>query len=93
MVAFSIGTIHVYRYGIFYAIAFLAGYGFFTWVVKKNVIKSSFPRIHEFLQTKLDVFMLYIFLGVLIGGRLGHVLIYSGGYYREHPLEIVQVWK
>ena len=29
----------------------------------------------------------------MIGGRIGYSLFYKPGYYLEHPLEIVQVWK
>lgn len=31
--------------------------------------------------------------GVIIGGRLGHVLIYDPAFYFAHPLEIFQTWK
>lgn len=93
MIAFSLGSLHIYRYGIFYAIAFLVGYIFFMWVVKKELYKLTLPRVHEFLKNNLDTLMIYIFLWVLIGGRLGHIVIYSSGYYRAHPIEILQIWK
>ncbi len=93
MIAFSIGTIHIYWYGIFYAIAFLVWYVFFMRVVKKELYKLTLPRVHEFLKNNLDTLMICIFLGVLIGWRLGHILIYSGGYYRTHPIEMLQIWK
>ncbi|HBB04967.1 TPA: hypothetical protein DCZ39_09105 [Patescibacteria group bacterium] len=35
--------------------------------------------------------MICIFFGVLVGGRLGHVIIYDFFYYLKHPLEIFQV--
>lgn len=93
MIAFSLGSLHIYRYGIFYAIAFLVGYIFFMWVVKKELYKLTLPRVHEFLKNNLDTLMIYIFLWVLIGWRLGHIVIYSSEYYRAHPIEMVQIWK
>jgi phosphatidylglycerol:prolipoprotein diacylglycerol transferase len=30
---------------------------------------------------------------VVIGGRLGYALFYKPGYYLQHPLEILMVWK
>ncbi len=93
MVALSIGPISIYRYGIAYAIAFLAGYLWIYYLIKKNIFKDQFPRVHTFLQHHLDDLMITIFLGVVIGGRLGHVLIYDFAYYLEHPREIRQVWK
>lgn len=35
--------------------------------------------------------MIFIFLWVLLGGRLGHVIIYDFSYYLSHPGEIFQV--
>ncbi|MBV5324316.1 MAG: prolipoprotein diacylglyceryl transferase, partial [Rhodospirillaceae bacterium] len=32
-------------------------------------------------------------LGTIIGGRLGHVLLWDPGYYLSNPLEILMVWK
>jgi prolipoprotein diacylglyceryl transferase len=34
---------------------------------------------------------LYVFVGMLLGARLGHVLCYDVGYYLNHPLEILNV--
>lgn len=36
--------------------------------------------------------VLYVALGIVIGGRLGNVLFYDPGYYFAHPLEIVELW-
>jgi phosphatidylglycerol:prolipoprotein diacylglycerol transferase len=32
-------------------------------------------------------------IGVVVGGRLGHVLIYDPGHYLANPWEILQVWR
>jgi len=93
MIAFSIGSIDIYRYGIFYFVAFLVGYLFLLRITKKNIFWKTFPRLQDFLQKHLDDLMLAIFLGVLLWGRLGQVLFYDLAYYLQHPVEIVQVWK
>ncbi len=93
MIAFSIGSIDIYRYGIFYFIAFLAGYLFLMRIAKKNIFWKTFPRLQTFLEKHLDDLMLCIFFGVLIGGRLGHVIIYDFQHYLQYPGEIFQVWK
>jgi phosphatidylglycerol---prolipoprotein diacylglyceryl transferase len=93
MIAFSIGSIDIYRYGIFYVIAFLVGYLFLLRVSKKNIFWKAFPRLQTFLEKNLDDLMLCIFLGVLVWWRLGHVIIYDFSYYLQHPSEIFQVWK
>ncbi len=93
MVAFSLWSLHIYRYGIFYLLAFLIGYGFFHFIAVKNVFAKSFPRMQAFLTTYVDDLVLMIFLGVLVWGRLGHVFIYNAPYYLHHLQEIFQVWK
>lgn len=93
MIAFSIGSLHIYRYGIFYFIAFLAGYLFLYRISKKNIFGKSFPRLQTFLQKNLDDLILCIFLGVILWGRLGHIFIYDFRYYLSHPGEMLQVWK
>ncbi len=91
MIAFSIGTIDVYRYGIFYFIAFLTGYLFLYWIAKKNIFWTKFLRMQTFLQNNIDDLMLCIFLWVLLWGRLGHVVIYDFQYYWSHPGDIFKV--
>lgn len=93
MIAFSIGSIDIYRYGIFYFVAFLVGYLFLYRITKKNIFWKAFPRLQSFLEKHLDDLMLFIFLGVLIWGRLGHVIIYDLQHYIQNPAEIFQVRK
>ena len=41
----------------------------------------------------LDDFIGVVVLGIIFGGRIGHVLFYDFGYYSQNPLEIVKIWK
>ncbi|MFN7174022.1 MAG: prolipoprotein diacylglyceryl transferase, partial [Thermaurantiacus tibetensis] len=34
-----------------------------------------------------------VIIGVIVGGRLGHVLFYQPGYYLQHPLEVLFIWQ
>nr|WP_256604711.1 prolipoprotein diacylglyceryl transferase family protein [Sphingobacterium multivorum] len=44
-------------------------------------------------QEQLDQLSIYIFLGTLIGARLGHCLFYDFDYYKDHILEIFLPFK
>jgi len=93
MVAFSIGPISVHRYGIFYFIWFLWGYFFLRFLWKKKVF-SNYPNLQNILEHKLEDLLIAIILGVIIGWRLGHVLIYDFNYFIiQHPLEIFAIRK
>jgi phosphatidylglycerol:prolipoprotein diacylglycerol transferase len=87
-VALQLGPVAVHWYGITYLVAF----GLFLWLASRRVMQTDFARGG---WTKRDVedLLFYGVLGVVIGGRIGYSLFYKPGYYAEHPLEIVQVWK
>lgn len=77
-----------------YAIAYIAGL-VLGWRYILRMIDT--PRLwqgNKAPMTKLhiDDVLLWAALGVILGGRLGYVLIYKPGYYLEHPLEIFAVW-
>ena len=37
--------------------------------------------------------MVWVILGIILGGRLGYVLFYKPGFYFSHPKEIFMVWQ
>jgi phosphatidylglycerol:prolipoprotein diacylglycerol transferase len=76
MVAFQIFGVSIYWYGIFYFISFILGYCFLSYIGKKAYFKA-FPALQQTLTQHLDTLMIFLLLGVLIGGRLGHVFIYD----------------
>ena len=41
----------------------------------------------------LDPLLFALFIGTLVGARLGHCLFYDPGYYLSHPWEILMTWK
>ncbi|MDP7215382.1 MAG: prolipoprotein diacylglyceryl transferase [Rhodospirillales bacterium] len=44
-------------------------------------------------KTDIDDFLVWATLGVILGGRAGHVLFYGGTYYLYNPLAILRVWE
>ncbi|MDR2164626.1 MAG: prolipoprotein diacylglyceryl transferase [Zoogloeaceae bacterium] len=79
-VALSLGPVSIRWYGVMYFLAFLIG-----WFLLKR---------RRFLDERaLDDLLFYLFLGVLVGGRLGQVLFYEPVYFMRHPLEIFQIWR
>ena len=90
MIAFSIFWFSIYRYGIFYTIAFLLGYLWLAWLGKQAFI-APYPRVKKILTENLEDLILVIALWVILWGRGGHVLIYGNGYYFTHLSEIFKV--
>lgn len=63
------GDFAVRWYGVAYAIGFMLGWAQFTWLYKRGAGLLSAARVP-------DAMMVMIF-GVIVGGRLGYVLIYE----------------
>ena len=80
-VAFSVGPFSVRWYGL----AYVAGF-----VCAALVLWRTAKRWHVRIDTdSLLTIMLCVIIGVIIGGRLGYVLVYGDGYYFAHPAEIL----
>lgn len=80
-VAFAIGPFAVRWYGLAYLAGFLCA-GLVMW----NVAKRWKVRIDA--DSLLTVVFCAI-VGIILGGRLGYVLVYGDGYYLQHPEEIL----
>ena len=83
-VALSIGPLSIHWYGLMY----LIGFAFFI-LLGRYRIKQQHHSV--FTVTILDDVLFYGVLGVILGGRLGHVLFYQFSYYLTHPLEIFAI--
>lgn len=79
----SIGPLTIRWYGLLFALGFILGY---------EVAKKMFQRDKIPLEW-LDKAMVYVFIGTLVGARLGHVFFYDWGYYSQHLDEIIMIWK
>jgi phosphatidylglycerol:prolipoprotein diacylglycerol transferase len=85
-VAISIGPLAVRWYGLMYLV------GFVLFILLGRLRARQFPE-RGFTEQNLDDLLFYGVFGVILGGRLGQVLFYDPGYYLQHPLEILAVWK
>lgn len=80
-VALSIGSFEVMWYGVLFSGGFLAGY-----FIMRHVYTVEGKNLED-----LDLLLLYIIGGTVIGARLGHCLFYDPGYYLSRPWEILFV--
>ena len=85
-VAIQLGPLAVRWYGLMY----LLGFALFI-LLGRLRIKNNPDGV--FTNSMLDDMLFYGVLGVILGGRLGHILFYQFGYYLQHPLEIFAVWQ
>lgn len=78
-----------------YALAYIGGF-LCAWIgMRALAARDSLWSPGQAHPTRdgVDDLLVNAALGVIIGGRLGHVLIYDPAFYLAHPLEIFQTWK
>jgi len=83
-VAFSIGPVSIRWYGLMY----LAGFLIFSALGRLRA-RQAWRGIS--VQDVDDLLFFGVF-GVIVGGRLGYVLLYKPGDYLHEPLEIFKLW-
>ena len=80
---FRLGPFAPRWYGLLFASGFVLGY----------FILVQIYRHERRPEQNLSSLFLYVFLGTLIGARLGHVLFYQPDYYLARPWEILMIWQ
>ncbi len=75
-VAFSVGFFDVRWYSLMYIIGFSVVVFLLHWRTKRQETDLSWNDIFDFL--------IYGFVGMLLGGRLGYALLYDWNYYSGH---------
>ncbi len=84
-VLIEIGPFAIRWYALAYIGGLVLGWIYLRWLVQR-------PGWRLTLED-LDDLLLYVTLGVVLGGRLGYVLFYKPGFYLAHPNEILAVWQ
>ena len=92
--AFDPVLVHIGPFAIrWYALAYIFGI-LLGWVYARAIIRSEtlWGRKAPFTVVDFDDFLLWVTLGIILGGRTGYVLFYNLPYFAAHPLEIVELW-
>jgi len=89
-VAIAIGPI-VIRW---YALAYIGGI-VFGWIYARALVKSEklWGGPAAITLSQLDDFILWVTVGIILGGRTGYVLFYNLPFFVQHPAEILELWK
>jgi phosphatidylglycerol---prolipoprotein diacylglyceryl transferase len=77
-----------------YALAYITGI-LLGWIYARAIIRSErlWSGPAPMTVADFDDVVLWVTLGVILGGRLGYVLFYNPAHFAAHPAEIVQLWK
>lgn len=78
-VAFSLGPLELRWYSLFWCVGLAAAY----------LLMQRLYRQQQLGDDKFEPLFLYCFVGILVGARLGHCLLYQPGYFLSHPIEML----
>ncbi len=77
-----------------YALAYIGGI-VFGWFYARRIIRNRKLWGGEAPITlpQWDDFILWVTLGIILGGRIGYVLFYNPAHFAAHPSEIIRLWE
>ena len=80
-VAFNIFSLEIRWYSLSYIFGLVIG-----WYYCKKITSD------KFISNIFDDFISYLVIAIIIGGRLGYVILYNPTYYLKNPIEILMIW-
>src|SRR3954462_12494188 len=89
-VAIAIGPIAIRWYALAYIGGIVLG-----WVYARALIKNDklWGGPAPITLPQMDDFILWVTIGIIVGGRTGYVLFYNLPFFMQHPAEIFELWK
>jgi phosphatidylglycerol---prolipoprotein diacylglyceryl transferase len=89
-VLIQIGPFAIRWYALAYVAGILLGWRYVVGLTRNAKLWPL--RGPPATEAQIDDLILWITLGIIVGGRLGHVLFYTPSVIWTDPLEILQVW-
>ena len=83
-VLFNFGVLKISWYSLSYIVGIIFGYYYVLKINKMRPLKLDKKIFDDSLS--------YIIIGIILGGRLGYVLLYNPQYFIAHPIDILKTW-
>ena len=89
-VLISFGPFQIRWYALAYIFGIVLGWGVARAIIGRPELWDDKP---PFTVVEFDDFILWVTLGIILGGRIGYVLFYNPAHFLANPLEIFQLWQ
>ena len=89
-VAFSLGPLAIHWYGLAYVAGIMLG-----WLVARGMLRNAklWPNdTPPCTASHLDDFLVWVSLGIVLGGRIGYILFYDFAAILADPIRAIQIW-
>ena len=90
-VLIDFGFLQIRWYSISYILGILLGWAYASKLIRKTA-KDKYS-VDNITKTQLDDLIIYLILGIIIGGRLGYIILYNFQYYSQNIIEIFKIWE
>src|SRR3981189_1296179 len=89
-IAIAIGPIAIRWYALAYIGGIVLG-----WIYARSLLKNErrWGGPPPTPLPQMDDFILWVTVGIILGGRTGYVLFYNLPFFIQHPAEIFELWK
>ena len=84
-----IGPLAIRWYALAYIFGILIGWAYARALVRREHLWGGKPPL---TLADFDDFVLWVTLGIILGGRIGYVLFYNLPFFAAHPLQILELW-
>ncbi|MFC0242033.1 prolipoprotein diacylglyceryl transferase [Rhodopseudomonas telluris] len=89
-VAVAIGPFAIRWYALAYIAGILLGWLYARMLLQRERLWGGPAPI---TPVQFDDFILWVTIGIILGGRTGYVLFYNLDFFITHPAEIFELWK
>ena len=89
-IAIAIGPFAIRWYALAYICGIVIGWLYARSLLGKDRLWGGPAPVS---LPQLDDFILWVTLGIILGGRTGYVLFYNLPFFIAHPSEILELWK
>ncbi len=70
-----------------YSLSYIAGI-LIGWITAKKIFINNLE-----IKNNFDDYITYLIFGIIIGGRIGYIIIYNFNYFIYNPLDIFKIWE
>lgn len=89
-VAFSLGPLAVHWYGLAYVAGIMLGWFYARRIANNGALWRSDQS--PITSAHLDDFLVWVAVGIVLGGRVGYILFYDFAAVAANPIRAVQIW-
>ena len=82
-VALEIFSLEIRWYSLAYIFGIILG-----WILAKKLFIQNIE-----IKNKFDDYLTYLIIGIILGGRLGYIIIYNLSFYINNPLDVFKIWQ